>query len=233
MVCALILAGGSGTRMGISALPKQFLSIGKKPIIIHTIEQFMMVKEINHLIVVVSKDFKNHLENILKQYGIKNVHIVTGGKDRHDSVVNGCKYIKEVLKAEDAVVISHDSVRPFITRRIIEDNIEAIKHNDVVDTIIPATDTIVEGSNNVITNIPDRKKMFQGQTPQTFKLNEFLSLSETLTEEEQNILTDVCKLYYLRNKKVGYVDGEVFNFKITTKFDLNIANGFVKGDFEL
>ena len=154
MVCALILAGGSGTRMGISALPKQFLSIGKKPIIIHTIEQFMMVKEINHLIVVVSKDFKNHLENILKQYGIKNIHIVTGGKDRHDSVVNGCKYIKEKHSiSEEDIIITHDAVRPFITRRIIEDNIEAIKHNDVVDTIIPATDTIVEGSNNVITNI--------------------------------------------------------------------------------
>ena len=233
MICALILASGSGSRMGNTTMPKQFLNIGHKPIIIHTIEQFLLIKDIDEIIITVSSEWKNHLEDLLKQYDIQNVHIVIGGKDRHESVVNGCKYIKNNFSTQDAIIISHDAVRPFITRRIIEDNIRLIKEYDAVDTVIPSTDTIVEIKDDIILNIPERKNMYQGQTPQTFKLNEFLEICDNLTESEKSILTDVCKVYFFKNKKIGYVNGEIYNFKITTKFDLNIANSIVRGDITL
>lgn len=233
MLCALILASGTGSRMGNTTMPKQFLNIGTKPIIIHTIEQFLLIKKIDKIVVTVSNEWKSHLEDLLKKYDINDVHIVQGGRDRHESVINGCKYIKNMFDVEDATIISHDAVRPFITRRIIEDNIKLIDEYDAIDTIIPATDTIVEVKYDIISNIPERKVMFHGQTPQTFKLKEFLKICENLSDDEKSILTDVCKVYYLKNKKIGYVIGETYNFKITTKFDLNIANSIVKGDIKL
>lgn len=234
MVYVVILASGTGSRMGNTTLPKQFLKIGSKPIVIHTIEQFNLVSKINKIIVVVSPDWKNHLEDILKKYNLENVDITIGGKDRNESIVNGCAYIKEKYGVNDNdIVLTHDAVRPFVTTRIIEENIEKINDYDAIDTIIPATDTIVETSSDLIENIPLRSKMFQGQTPQTFKLVELINALTTLSIDEKSMLTDACKIYIFKNKKIGYVIGENYNFKITTQFDLNVANKIVKGDIKL
>ena len=91
--------------------------------------------------------------------------------------------------------------------------------------MISATDTIVESKdNNIISNIPVRDIMYQGQTPQSFKILEFMDVSNKLTDEEKDILTDACKIYVLKDKKVGLVEGELFNIKITTTYDLKMAN---------
>ena len=234
MKFGLILASGAGSRMGITSMPKQFLNIGSKPIVVHTIETFKLVPNIDEIVVVVQEEWKSHLDDLLKTYNLMGVHIATGGETRHDSLLRGCAYIKENFKVDDeTIIVSHDSVRPFVTRRIIEDNIKAIANYDVVDTIIPATDTIVEAKSDIITNIPNRDLLYMGQTPQTFKLNEFMSLCHTLTEEEKKVLTDACKIYKFKNKKLGYVNGEVYNFKITTKFDLKVASSIVEGSIKL
>ena len=112
-------------------------------------------------------------------------------------------------------------------------NIDKIKNYDAIDTVIPATDTIVEVDDDIISNIPIRSKMFQGQTPQTFRLKELVSIYNSLSNEEKEILTDACKIYTLKNKRVGYVKGEIYNLKITTKFDLNVAHSIVKGDIKI
>ena len=111
--------------------------------------------------------------------------------------------------------------------------IDKIKNYDAIDTVIPATDTIVEVDDDIISNIPIRSKMFQGQTPQTFRLKELVSIYNSLSNEEKEILTDACKIYTLKNKRVGYVKGEIYNLKITTKFDLNVAHSIVKGDIKI
>ena len=93
------------------------------------------------------------------------------------------------------------------------------------DTIIPAVDTIVESKDgNVLSNIPVRSQMYQGQTPQSFNVSEFIKTYEALTEEEKEILTDACKVYILKEKPVGIVIGENYNMKVTTKYDLKMAN---------
>jgi len=84
--------------------------------------------------------------------------------------------------------------------------------------------------NALITNIPDRSKMYQGQTPQSFKAKKLRDIYEALSEEEKKILTDACKIYVLKGEKVHLVDGEVFNIKITYPFDLRIAQSILKGD---
>ncbi len=224
-----ILAGGMGTRMGKTDLPKQFLMLGEKPIIIHTIEQFLMSPLIEKVIVAVPSEWISHTQDIIGKYcqfGKDKINVIEGGKDRHGTVMNVFNYIEKNYSVDkDTIVVTHDAVRPFVTQRIIKENIELCKKYGSTDTVIPAFDTIVESQDgNIISNIPLRDKMYQGQTPQSFKLKEFIIINDSLTEEEKASLTDACKVYVIKNKKVGLVRGETFNMKITTKHDLKMAN---------
>lgn len=220
-----ILAGGQGTRMGKTDLPKQFLMLGEKPIIIHTIEQFLISPVIDEIVVAVPANWISYTQDIVEKYCANNtIHIIQGGNSRNDTIMNICKYISENSKEEENIVVTHDAVRPFITQRVIKDNVETCNKYDAVDTVIPATDTIVESKNGeTISNIPVRNEMYQGQTPQTFKVKSFMNQYNNLTEEEKQILTDAAKVYVLKEKRVGLVKGELYNIKITTKHDLKMA----------
>lgn len=236
MKYALIVAAGNGHRMGNTNLPKQFLLLGSKPIIIHTIEQFLLNPNIDKILIGVSADWKNYFQDILNNYcpQTNKIDIYIGGENRNETIINGCNFIKNKYVIQDNdIIITHDAVRPFITSRIIDDNIEAVLKYDAVNTIIPANDTIVEANNeNLITNIPIRNKMFLGQTPQSFKIKKLLNLYHNLSTEEKNILTDACKIFTLNNEKVYCVSGELFNFKITTIYDLKIAKAIIEGNIE-
>jgi 2-C-methyl-D-erythritol 4-phosphate cytidylyltransferase len=232
MIYAEILAGGKGQRMGNTDMPKQFLMIGNKPIIIHTIEQFLIVNEINKIIVGCPKDWLQYTKDLVNKYiGVTDrIIIIEGGKDRNGTIMNACYYIKENYGINnDDIIITHDAVRPFIDYRIIMDNIKKGKICDAVDTMIPATDTIVESlDGKIISNIPVRSTLYQGQTPQTFKINELIKTYESLTREEKEILTDACKMFVIKNKTVGFVEGAQYNIKITTMYDLKLASAIIE-----
>ena len=222
-----ILAGGMGTRMGKTDLPKQFLMLGEKPILIHTIEQFIIVEKIDYIVVAVPENWINYTKDIIEKYCQDDrISVIHGGKNRNETIFNICNYIKENFNiVKEDVIVTHDAVRPFITQRIINDNIEKCKEFGATDTAIPATDTIVEAKDNAtISNIPIRDIMYQGQTPQSFNILKFMEVSSKLTEEEKNILTDAAKIYVLKQQKVGLVMGELYNMKITTTYDLKMAN---------
>ena len=132
---------------------------------------------------------------------------------------------------DDTIIVTHDSVRPFLTYRIIEDNIRYAQEYGACDTVIPASDTIVESvGHEVISNIPDRSVMYQGQTPQSFKAKKLKELYEGLTEDEKEILTDACKIFVIKGQDVHLVEGEVFNIKITYPYDLRVAETLIKGE---
>ncbi len=231
MIYAEILAGGKGTRMGNTDLPKQFMMLGSKPIIIHTIEQFLINGKFNKILVCCPKNWITYMQDLLKKYDLDNgdIVVVAGGSTRNETIMNGCKYIEDNFGVgNDDIIVTHDAVRPFITQRIIDENIEASKKADATDTVIVATDTIVESiDGKVISNIPDRKTMYQGQTPQSFNIKKLVKLYNELTDEEKDILTDACKIFVIKKKKVNLVDGEVYNIKITTMHDLKMANAIL------
>lgn len=235
MIYAGILAGGTGTRMGISNMPKQFLDLGNKPIIIHTIEKFLLEPEIEKIVVGVHEDWISHAEDLVEEYisTFKDrIIIVAGGSDRNTTIENIIRAIDDYkeLTNED-IVITHDSVRPFITLRIIKDNIRLAKECDAVDTVVEAVDTIVESTNGeYITNIPNRAHYYQGQTPQSFRCKDFLSLYNSLTSEEKQILTDACKIFVIKGKEVALAKGEYSNLKITTVTDLKIAKSMLEDE---
>lgn len=230
MVYAEILAGGKGTRMGNTDMPKQFLMLGTKPIIIHTVEQFMINTNVSKIIVCCPKDWMTYMKDLLDKFiPNSNIEVVEGGKTRNETIMNGCKFIEENYGLnDDDIIVTHDAVRPFVTQRIIDDNINALSDSIAVDTVIEATDTIVESIDcENISNIPDRKFMYQGQTPQSFNIKELVRVYESLKEEEKEILTDACKIFSLKKKKVKIVKGETYNIKITNIHDLKIANAIL------
>ncbi len=234
MVFGVILAGGIGSRMGNMEKPKQYLTIGDKPVIIHTLEKFYVNDSFEKLIVLCPSQWVEHTKNLVKKYlpDSERVAVIEGGSTRNETIMNSIRYIEEKYTLdEDTIIVTHDSVRPFITHRIIEDNIKAAKEVGACDTVIPATDTIVESKDGeLISSIPERKMMYQGQTPQSFKAKKLKELYNGLSEEEKEILTDAAKIFVMKGEKVQLVDGEVFNIKITYPYDLRVAETLIKGE---
>ncbi len=234
MVFGVILAGGIGSRMGNVEKPKQYLTVGNKPIIIHTIEKFYANSRFEKLIVLCPNQWLNHTKNLIKK-NFKNtdrIVVIEGGNTRNETIMNSIRYIeKEYGLEDDTVIVTHDSVRPFLTHRIIEENIDYALEYGACDTVIAASDTIVESKNHkIISNIPDRSIMYQGQTPQSFKAKKLKALYESLTPEEKEILTDACKIFVIKGEDVHLVEGEVFNIKITYPYDLRVAETLIKGE---
>lgn len=231
MVYVEILAGGKGTRMGNTELPKQFLVIGNKPIVVHTIEQFMLNPKVDKILVCCPKQWMSYTEDLIEKYIPlqDKVVVVQGGATRNDTVLNGCKYIEENYGINDEdVILTHDAVRPFLTQRIITENIEGARLHMATDTVVEAFDTIVESvDGESISNIPVRDHMYQGQTPQSFNMKKMLEVYNSLTRDEMENSTDACKTFILKGEKVHLVKGEVYNMKITTQHDLQIANALV------
>ncbi len=222
---SLILAGGIGSRMGNLDIPKQFLEIGNKPIFIHTLEKFLLVNEFEKNILVMNENWIDHAQNLLKKYNVPmdKIEIISGGGERNDTILNGLDFIRDTYGDVNPIVVTHDAVRPFVTLDIIYENINLAKQGVTVDTVIPAVDTIVECEDSSIVQIPDRSRIYQGQTPQTFKADEFRQSFLSLDESKKAILTDACKVLLEAGYEVKTVMGATTNIKITTKPDLSYA----------
>jgi D-ribitol-5-phosphate cytidylyltransferase len=230
MIYAQILAGGKGTRMGNVEKPKQYLMLAGKPIIVHTVEKFVLNYQFKSIIISCPKEWMQYTKDIMsKHLKDERIVIIEGGSDRNETIYNGVRYIEEHFGIhDDDIIVTHDAVRPFITHRIIEENIEGALEFKAVDTVVPAFDTIVQAEGEFITNIPVRDQMYQGQTPQSFNISMLKNHYLSLSNEEKSILTDACKICLLAGEQVKLVQGEVFNFKITTPYDLKIANAIVE-----
>lgn len=228
MIYGAILAGGSGTRMHISSMPKQFLPLSDdKPIIIHTLEKMLICSRLDVVYVGVHSSWISHFADLLERFDLDNdrVKIVTGGSDRNGTIFNIIDEIEEEFGIkDDDIIVTHDAVRPFVTLRVIEDNIDNAIQYGACDTVIPATDTIVMSHDGVdISDIPKRNYMYQGQTPQSFNIKLLRKYYGELKESDKRILTDACKIFVIQGAPVKLVNGETSNMKITTVNDYKIS----------
>lgn len=236
MVYGVILAGGVGSRMG-GDKPKQYLTLKGKPIIIYTIEKFFAYPDVEKIIVLCPAQWEEHTKDLIKKYiapAGDRILVAEGGATRNETIMNAVDIIEQNgdLNA-DTIIVTHDSVRPFVTHRIISENIEACAKYGACDTVVKATDTIVESTNeNTISSIPNRKHMYQGQTPQSFKALKLKKLYNELTDAEKEILTDAAKIFVLKGEPVALVDGEEFNIKITYPFDMRVAKALLEDEEE-
>lgn len=232
MIFAAILAGGIGSRMGDIEKPKQYLFLGGKPILIHTIEKFYINPDFEKIIVPCPKKWINYTHDLItKIIGADDrIVVIEGGNTRNETIMNSIDYIEKNYTIDnESIIVTHDSVRPFVTHRIIKENIEHALKYGACDTVIPATDTIVKSSSGeFIDSIPNRASMFQGQTPQSFKISKLKELYNRLNDHEKNILTDAAKIFTINNEKVYLVAGDSTNIKITYLYDLKVANMMLK-----
>ncbi len=234
MIFGAILAGGVGSRMNMADMPKQFLPLGEKPIIVHTLEKFLLCDRFDQIYIGVHADWLGYMENLVAKYvpdQVSKIKVVAGGNDRNETILNVVQEIELAYgESDEHIVVTHDAVRPFLSLRMIEENIDAALKYGAVDTVSAAIDTIVVSENGqVISGIPDRRQMYQGQTPQSFKICTLKKLYASLSDEEKKNLTDACKIYVMRNEPVHLVEGSATNLKITTPGDYRIAQAMVGG----
>ena len=221
---AIILAGGSGSRFGLD-IPKQFAKLAGKTIIEHTIDIFENNSLIDEIAIVIKPQYKHKIEEIVLNNNYKKIKkILNGGEERKDSSLSAINAY--TLEYEEVNLIFHDAVRPFVDDRIIDDCITHLKHYNAIDVAIPATDTIIKVKNNIIEEIPPRKEMMQGQTPQCFKLSTIKKAYELANKDKNFKPTDDCGVVkkYLPNEKIYVVKGSLKNIKITHPQDIFMAD---------
>ncbi len=228
--CA-ILAGGTGTRLN-SPVPKQFLEVGGVPILIRSIRAMFADERIEELWIGANGDWYDLAINQIKQFIGKDerLHICRGGEDREGTLLNILDSIKNnnVIN-EDDIVLIHDAVRPFATKRIINDVINELHYCDVCNTVIPVNDTIIRSDDKKsVSGMPDRSVLFAGQSPQGFRIKTLIKAFESLDSETRKKLTETTKVCFVQDIPIHIVTGEFFNFKITTPYDMTLAEGVLK-----
>jgi 2-C-methyl-D-erythritol 4-phosphate cytidylyltransferase len=223
---AVILASGTGSRFG-AKLPKQFVRLAGKPVIQYTIEAFEKARDVDEILIVVKQEFVEYVYEIINTQNFSKVtKVIIGGEERYDSTLSALNAIKD----NEANLIIHDAVRPFISEDIINRCIEGLNKANAVDVVIDAVDTIVQVNTGVVTSIPDRRFLKRGQTPQAFKLSILKNAYNLFMKDNEKLATDDCGivLKYLPDETIATVYGDESNFKITHQQDIYLADNLIK-----
>ncbi len=222
---AIVLAGGSGKRMG-TKVQKQYLEIDGKPVLFYALNEFQKSAIIDEIILVVGEGQEEYCKKeIVDKYNITKVsQIVAGGKERFHSVWNGLQKIDE-----EGYVFIHDGARPFVDETIIERVFESVKQYAACVVGMPVKDTIkIADAEGYAAETPERSKVWMIQTPQVFETNLVKQAYERLMEHEDVFVTDDAMVVEtFTEHKVKLVEGSYENIKITTPEDLGIAEVFV------
>lgn len=219
-VAAVIVAGGSGSRMG-TKVKKQYLKLKDKEILVHTVERFSTITMIQEIIVVTAQEDIEYVTKLLKEvYKVDKVKkVVAGGKERQDSCYNGIKSVSHDIN----YVMIHDGARPLISEQCILQSIEKVKEHKACIVAVPVKDTIkqVDDTGKVI-QTPKRETLWSVQTPQTFERDLIIKAYEA-THNDSIIATDDSMIVEAMGHPVYIVQGEYTNIKITTPEDLLLA----------
>jgi 2-C-methyl-D-erythritol 4-phosphate cytidylyltransferase len=224
----IIVAAGKGTRMG-TAESKQYLPIGGKPILVHTLELFERMEEVSDIVLVVSAGEEGRCRTYIDTYGLcKVTRLVTGGSERQSSVHRGL----DALEADVEWVMVHDAVRPFVRPADVRACLAKAKETNAAVLAVPVKDTIkLVNSVGEILSTPDRRSLWAMQTPQAFRASNLLRAYEQ-AEREGFLGTDDASLAERAGMTVHIVEGSYDNFKITTREDLRMAEYMLRDDGE-
>ena len=223
MNTALIIAGGVGARMG-QDIPKQFLNVYDKPIIIYTLEAFQKHPNVDEIEVVCLEGWHDILKAYCKQFGIdKLAGIVSGGKEGQDSIRNGLFDIKKRHSDENDIVLIHDSIRPLVSPEIISDNIRVCREKGNAITVVPCTSAMLKTFDSISsTEQVSRDNLKCTQTPQTFFLNDICNAHLEALEKGITKSVASCTMYIELGRELFLAYGSEKNIKITTTEDIEI-----------
>lgn len=221
MNIGLIFAGGVGSRMHSRELPKQFLRIHDKPIMVHTIEHFERCADVDAVVVVCVAEWMDYFNKLVGQYHLAKVKkVVPGGKTGQLSIYNGLVAAKEIAGDEKSVVLIHDGVRPLINSELLTKNIECVKKYGTSITSGIVKETIVEiDDEGAIKLVPDRAHSRVAKAPQCFWLGDILGAHQKALAEGREDFIDSCTMMQHYGFKLHMTDGPYENIKITTPDD--------------
>ncbi len=216
----ILLAGGVGKRMGTS-LPKQFLEVKGKPVIVYTAERFQRNPLIEKIVVVCIPEWIEHLRDIIKEYGLTKVEWITeGGNTGHDSIRNGVFFLKDKIEPDDYIIV-HDAVRPILPQKAIDEVIRVAHEKGNASSSIVChppivyTDDFKSGTTDV-----DREHVMLTASPQAFKYSLALKCYEQAERQNYHNSTFTSSLLIHCHERVYFAKGTTSNIKITTKGDL-------------
>lgn len=224
MTYAIILAAGVGQRMRNSGLPKQFLKLMGKPIIVYTLEKFEECREIDSIIVVCHGSYVEHMNSLIALYRISKAgKVIVGGSDRQSSLQKGLETVVEEGGKEDDIVVIHDGVRPLVDLSILRENIRIARQHGCAVTVHPVTETVVitDAEDAGMEDFKKREDTYSMTSPQTFRLGRILDAYERteLSESGSVPLLDAAMVYARAGGEVHLVKEQGVNLKITTPED--------------
>src|SRR5690606_14824374 len=225
---AVILAGGTGTRVGL-AIPKQLIKIAGKTILEHTIAVFQAAEQSDEIVVLMAQGHLDPVHAIVRDGGYTKVtQVLEGGSTRNETT----SLALQALGDEECNVLFHDAVRPLVSQKIISDVIEALQTYEAVDTAIPSADTVVQvhpersGDLDTISDVLRRDLLRRGQTPQAFRASVIRDAYEKAWQDPDFTATDDCTvvLRYRPDVPIAVVQGHERNMKVTEPIDVYIAD---------
>lgn len=224
MNIAVIFAGGIGSRMENTELPKQFIEIDDVPILIHTLRNFQNNDNIDAIVLVMLESWIETTQEMVSKYKISKVeHIVPGGESGQMSIFNGLKKAYEEYDNESIVLI-HDGVRPFINSSLINENINSVREFGSAVSSVGSIETfLVTNSEGTVLEIPDRSNSMIAKAPQSFVLRDIYNVHLQAQKDGVFSSIDSCTLMFQYGKPVNIVMTDQSNIKITTPKDIEIA----------
>ena len=230
MNIGLLIAGGSGKRMG-QDIPKQFLTVNEKPVIVYTLEAFQNHPEIDVIAVVCIDGWENMLSAYAKQFNITKLkHIFKGGENGQDSIRNGVYGLHEEYGGDNVVLI-HDSIRPMVSPEIISDCISVTLSKGCAITVIPCAEAMLETEDGTESDSSyPRDRLKRTQTPQGFRLGEICDLHKRALEAGITNSVASCTLKIEMGEKVYFSNGSEKNIKLTTVEDIDIFKALLMAE---
>lgn len=222
MNIALIIAGGSGSRMH-QDIPKQFITVNERPVIIYTLEAFEKHPEIDAIAVVCIEGWEQVLWAYAKQFNITKLqYVVHGGKNGQDSIRNGVFELEKHFASEDIVLI-HDAIRPMVSAEIISDNIRvALEYGNAV-TVIPCTEAMMQTEDGIASSGSyPRERLKRTQTPQAFHIGDLCDLHRRALAAGITNSVASCTLKIEMGEQIYFSKGSEKNIKLTTVEDIDI-----------
>lgn len=229
MNVALLTAAGIGTRMHLD-IPKQFLHVDDKPVIVHTMEAFQNHPGIDAISVVTLDAWKEVLWAYAKQFGITKLKwVVSGGATGQESIRNGLLTLKAELPGEQVNVMVHDGNRPMVSSEIISDSLATFAKYGNAVAVVPCTEVVFESENGVSSHVStQREKLFRTQTPHMYKLDDLFWAHEQAEIRGITGTAASCMLMKELGKETYFSKGSEENIKITTQDDLRIFKALLR-----
>lgn len=219
---AIVLAGGVGNRMKMNGIPKQYIEINRKPVIVYTLEQMERCPLINRIVIVAADAWREQLLTWNTRYRItKHWAFAPPGADRQLSILNGLHTCTEEVPSDNDVVIIHDAARPLVPVELLNRCIETAARYGGCMPVLPMKDTVYESQDGTsISALPDRSKLFTGQAPEAFRLKEYAKLNDALSLDALRLYQGSSQIAYQYGLDVRLIPGAEINFKLTTPEDM-------------